>query len=332
MQNTVAVISLKKIRSNARKIKRQAGVSLIAVVKDNGYGHGAVEVAHALDNIADMFAVSTVDEGAALRVGGITKDVLVLSPPLCEEEVVRACAYRLTLSLTSLAVLRLCARAKTGELLAHISVNTGMNRYGFRPDAVSRCCREALRAGILVTGIYSHLYLAEDERICAEQARLFLSACDCARAYFPHCMRHLSSTGGALRGIAFDGVRAGIALYGYLPQGFEGALPVQPAAKLYATVSHACVPFGGGAGYAKYEGNAKELHTLRLGYGDGFFRAGGVEAQGKLCMDACVREGKARIGARRLVLKSVTEYARAHGTTEYEVLVNILNKAVKIYV
>lgn len=335
MQNILAVISLDRIRKNASKIKAAAGAPLIAVVKDDAYGHGAERVAHALAGIASAFAVSTVDEGAALRVGGISDDILTLTPPLCEEEVVRAAGYSLDVSITSLAVLHIVERAVQRHgfrISAHLAVNTGMNRYGFRPERVREACARAKAAGIGIKGIYSHFYLPQDARARQEQIALFEGACTAAREYFPACVRHISATGGLLAGERFDAVRAGISLYGYLPGGFENTLKLQPAMKLYAAAAQSGTALGGGIGYQKAERTYRKIHTLRLGYGDGFSRTGGGICVGNLCMDACVCEGGARVGKRKLIVKNVSDYAERIGTTEYEVLVNIARKAVKTYV
>lgn len=333
MQNTVAVISLKNIVNNARKIIETAGVPLIAVVKDDAYGHGAEKVANALFDTVSSFAVASVDEGAALKIAGISKDVLVLTPPLCEDEVIRTAGYGLVATVSSLSVLRLCVRAVQKYRLylrVHFAVNTGMNRYGFRPERMRSACREALAAGIAVEGVYSHFYCAEDGNARAEQLSLFDGACAAVREYFPDCTRHISATGGAIAGVRYDAFRAGIALYGYLPSGFEHTIPLKPAMKIYATVAQSGALLGGGMGYARAKKRNCKVQTLRLGYGDGFFRTGGLGAD-VLCMDACVREGAGRTGDRRLVLANVSGYAKEHGTTEYEVLVNIARKAVKFY-
>ena len=326
MQNVEAVISLKRIEENARKIGRAAGVPLIAVVKDDAYGHGAERVALRLQPYVAGFAVSTADEGAALRCAGITKDILVLTPPLTQEEVLRLHGYGCIATLSSLPALRLCRKG----MRAHLAVNTGMNRYGFRPERVGQACREALKAGISAEGIYSHFYDAADPCARLAQQVRFERACRRAAEYFPHLVRHLSATGGAIAGADYDAVRAGIALYGYLPAGFEGRLSVRPAMQVYATVAHTATQLGGGAGYTAEEGHGA-LYTLRLGYGDGFFRAGLQGAVGKLCMDAAVCDGSARFGRKKSVLGDVSEYARAHGTSEYEVLTMIGKKAERRY-
>lgn len=324
MQNTLAIISLKRIRENAKLIKRAAGVPLIAALKDDGYGHGAERVALALSGVADMFAVSTVDEGAALRCAGVEEDILVLTPPLCKEEVLRISAYNLIAAISSFFVLK-TAKAAVQEhgivLRVHLVVNTGMNRYGFLPERMWKVAKKA--EPLIVEGVYSHLYMPASAPDLKAQVELFQGAERIVKAAYPHAKSHLAATGGILAGVKADMARAGIALYGYLPEGFE-LEGVKPAMKLYATVSHNGKTVGRGCGYRIQEG-MERAHTLRLGYGDGFFRAG------KLCMDASVESGYARTGRRKLVLKEVSAYAKAHSTIEYEALVNITKKAEKRY-
>ncbi len=337
MQNNVARISLKRIRKNAEAVKKAAGGSpLIAVVKDDGYGHGGERVALALSGIAYSFAVATVEEGASLRVAGVAEEILVLTPPLCEEEVLRGAYYWLTFTLSSFAVLNVIARAAQNYQLAisaHIAVNTGMNRYGFRPELLARACKEAKEHGVFVTGVYSHLYAPENEAAREEQAALFDRCAQTVQTFFPHAVRHFAATGGVLAGekYRFDAVRSGIALYGYLPDGFDGMLDVKPAMKVYTHVAQSGTFTGGGVGYAKADQPYRRLQTLRLGYGDGLFREGTERSVGKLCMDAYVREGRNALGRRLLAVKDIQAYAKAHGTIAYEVLCNLAKKAEKIY-
>lgn len=331
MYRIIERVSLKNIRTNAEKIKAYAGGKLIAVVKDDAYGHGAECVCRALFSIADMFAVSSVEEGAALRAAGVAQDILVLTPCLSVEEGVRLISYNLIASVSSFAAFNMLLRAEqvAGEhVRAHLVVNTGMNRYGVRP---SLFCRLAETVGERTEGLYSHFYIPHEEAARKAQEEVFLNSCETVKKIAPDALCHIAATGGALAHAGGEAVRAGIALYGYLPQGFEGALSVKPAAKFYAAVSHSAVPFGEGAGYAKAPERFSSLYTLRLGYGDGFFRAGGLNAIGKLCMDASIREGKARFSSRRLILSNVSAYAKELGTTEYEVLVRLGARAEKIY-
>ncbi|MDE6677013.1 MAG: alanine racemase, partial [Clostridia bacterium] len=333
MQNVLTVISLKNIKSNALVFKRLAKKPLIAVVKDDAYGHGAEEVARAIEDTVDGFAVATVDEGATLKIAGIQKDILVLTPPLSEEEVVRIYCLGLVATVSSTAALKLILRAqeKFGfSLRAHIAVNTGMNRYGFRPERAKGACRAAAVGGVSVEGVYSHYYAPENERIRHVQAGAFEEACKAVREYFPNAMRHIAATGGTLAGgELYDAVRIGIGLYGYLPGGFESfEIQLKPAMKIYATVAQGGKFTGGGAGYNIVKKDYEKVHTLRLGYGDGFHRSGGIGI-GKLCMDAAIREGRGDFGMRRIAVKDISAYAKSIGTTEYEVLVGAGKKSVK---
>ena len=326
MQNTLAVISLKRIRENAEIIKRAAGAPLIAVIKDDAYGHGAERVAHALFGIADAFAVSTVDEGAALRCAGVREDILVLTPPLDEEETIRLSYYDLIASISSFFVLKKALAAVRTEKLtlrAHLVINTGMNRYGFLPEKLGEALKRTRE--LQVEGVYSHLYLPSSETCLREQARLFEKSVSAVKEVYPDAVSHLAATGGILAGVKTDMARAGISLYGYLPEGFGNALEVKPALKVYAAVAQNGRTTGRGFGYGLNEEGAEKSHTLRFGYGDGFFRAG------KLCMDACVVKGAAKTGRRKLIFKDAAAYARLHGTTEYEALVNVTKRAEKRY-
>lgn len=322
----MAQISLKRIRENARLIKRAAGASLIAVVKDDAYGHGGERVALGLHGVADAFAVATVDEGASLRCAGVSEDILVLTPPLCREEVIRISSYNMIAPLTSFFVLKLALSVVEEEdipLRVHITVNTGMNRYGFQPRRIAEVLKKT--GNFSVEGVFSHLYAPASEAHLNAQLKLFEEAAECVKAVYPDAKSHLSATGGILAGVKADMVRAGIALYGYFPEGFTIG-DIKPAMKIYASVAHNGRTVGNGFGYRIEENMPVRAHTLRFGYGDGFFRDGG-----RLCMDATVESGYARTGARKLVLKDVSEYAKLHNTTEYEALVNVSRRADKSY-
>ncbi len=321
MQSLLAAVSLRRIAENAKAVQRIAKKPLLAVVKDDAYGHGAIHVSLALEPFVSGFAVATVNEGAALRLGGVQKEILVLTPPLCREEGLRAEAYSLLSTLDSAATLHF------GVKRVHLAVNTGMNRYGVRPSRVGQLLKRAQEEGVLVEGVYSHLFDPSDGGAAEKQAAYFAEAAARVKESFPAAKSHLSATGGLLLPIEADLVRCGLALYGYSQSG----LPVRPAMKIYAAVSSARTAFGEGIGYARANRPYSALHTLRLGYGDGFFREGGLSAVGKLCMDACVREGRGTAGTRRLILRDFEAYAREHNTSVYEVLVNVARKAERKY-
>ena len=330
MQSLLAEISLPSIRHNAEYFLKRAPM-LIAVVKDDAYGHGAEEVALALRGIASSFAVATVEEGASLRLAGIEEEILVLTPPMTEEEAVRLLYYDLTASLTSYPALELLAEAaeKVGICpKAHLAINTGMNRYGFAAEEAKRAALTAKGHGIAVEGVFSHYFMAENDAARDKQNVLFLRAVSKTREVFPACLAHIAATGGSLKGENFDAVRVGLGLYGYLPNGGH----LRRAMKVYAYVSNSCQRTGEGLGYAFAERNIPSVHTLRLGYGDGFFRTGHDGATENLCMDAALMEGEATFGEKKLVVSDFEAYAKRHSTSVYEALVRLSSKAVKRYI
>lgn len=333
MQQTRAVVSLGAVCGNAAYFKARAGgAKLCAVVKADGYGHGAAQVAAALRGTADLFAVSLVAEGAALRLAGIAEDILVLTPPLCEEEALRGLYYGLLFTAGDAADCALLARAGRayGEApRCHLKCNTGMNRYGAEAPAFAALCAAAEK-GCRVEGVYSHFYRPEHAETREKQFALFCKAADTAETRFGRLVRHIAATGGTLAGgYEQDMVRIGIGLYGYLPQGF--ALPrgtLTPAMRVFATVAAERAYAFGGAGYGAHTPTGARLYTLRCGYADGFPRE---HAPFPLCMDAAVCEGYAKKYEELPVLTDADACAAAHGTIPYEVLVNAGRRAVKVY-
>lgn len=318
MQKTLSVVDLNAIRRNAMNIRARLGEKFFyAVVKADGYGHGAVRVAHAVGEIVDGFCVAIVDEGAALRAAGVSKPILVLTPPLDGEDAARAAFYGLNVTVNSVQTARLIGGAR-----CHIKVNTGMNRLGCTVGELPTLLRELEPSQI--DGVYSHLYAAENGRASAEQLRLFGRAEELVKGINPHACAHLSASGGLLRGGNYvkDGVRCGILLYGYAPTGFS-RVGFEPALKVYARRTQQTKFIGGGVGYNVAEREYDGLCTYRLGYADGFRRTVPL-GEKTLCMDGFVREG----GEEWLcVMDDADEYARRCGTISYEVLTSVTRRS-----
>ena len=340
MQKVLAKIDLKNIRSNARAFKDLTGKPVCAVVKANAYGHGAEEVVCALESEADAFAVSLVSEAEAIRTAACGKDILILTPPLCEEEIRVSARNGFLLTVGDLATAwRVVAAAEKHRLpvRVHIKANTGMNRYGANLQTLGRICtRLKSSPRIRVEGVYSHLYgntrkLAEAQRLRFEKA---VAVC---RRYYPNAIAHVSATYGALLGekFAFDMTRIGIGLYGYLPDGAQDldktrvqSLQLKKAMTVYATVSAERKFTDGGAGYGKSVESPidERLSVLRVGYADGFLRTringldGYERNANNLCMDACVRWGSSLKVKRVPVITDASETAKRTGTISYEVL------------
>lgn len=337
MQQNRAVIRLDHIRENAKILRRAADAKLCAVVKADGYGHGAAETARALAGVADMFAVALVDEGACLRLS-CPADILVLVPPLSEEEALRGVASGLIFTVGDAADCALVSRAaeKLGKTArCHLKVNTGMNRFGFDLTGFSAFCKSRKPRNVRIEGIFSHFYMPENAEVTKNQFVRFQLFCDLAENAFGGLVKHIAATGGLLADgrYALDMVRPGIGLYGYLPHGFAGALPLKKAMRVYSSAVCSRRFGSGGAGYGAYAGGAGSwLTAVRCGYADGFFRRGGIGNVNSLCMDVFLYPQKKEKYGEVCVLSDADAYAEANGTISYEVLVNAGKRAVKIYV
>ena len=321
MQRTLSVVNLTAIRENALKVKSLAGKSkFFAVVKADAYGHGAERVARHIEDVADGFCVALIEEGISLRVAGITKQILVLTPPLDGYDVSRSRAYNLTVTVNSVG----CARLACGTP-CHIKVNTGMNRLGCNtgelPDVLRALPSES------VEGVYSHLFAPQDEAASFNQLKIFERAVRLVKTFKHNACAHLSASGGILRGgkFLFDGVRCGILLYGYNPSGFD--FGVTPALKVYARRTQTAEFIGGGAGYAYASKNYKRLSAYRCGYADGFKRTVAL-GENNLCMDAFVSE---RDDDMLCVFGNADDYARRCGTISYEALTDVTRRSEIIY-
>lgn len=321
MQKTLAVVNIKNLVDNALYVRDILGKrQFYAVVKANAYGHGAARVALALESVVDGFCVAITDEGAALRLAGITKPVLVFAPPMGEDDVLRAKYYNLTVTVNSVQTARM-ARG----LPCIIKVNTGMNRFGCNLGDLERVLGSVDTENL--QGVYSHLYAPQLRRDSAAQLRAFNVAEELVKSKKLNTFAHIAASGGLLAGEKYikDGARVGILLYGYAPSGFKA--DVKPVLKVYARRAQTTRFYGGGAGYAPAEKQFNRLSTYRLGYADGFPRSSPL-GTGKLCMDAFIREGGKKM---QPVLENAEELAMANGTISYEILCAATRRAEIVY-
>lgn len=349
MQKVRAEIHLNHIRRNAEKFSSLTQRRLCAVVKANAYGHGAEEVVAALAGRADCFAVALIEEGLAIRAAAQGKDILVFTPPLCEEEVYTIAAGGLIASVPDLYTAKLCVAVCQKfrlSLRVHLKVNTGMNRYGMNLSMLGKVCKLFSQSPcVRVEGVYSHLYTCARD-IAEKQRELFVRMRLVCKGYFPNAIAHLGATYGALLGerYAFDMLRVGIGLYGYLPGGLSGkteeigkSLTLEKGMTVYAVTAAKRKYAFGGAGYgeANLQG-VKEVAVCRFGYADGFLRKkeNGVNGwQGQindLCMDVSLRKDGKR-GVWTPILTDADEIARLTGTISYEVLCAATRRAEFIY-
>ena len=323
MQKTTARISLSAIRRNAAHLKDRAfGRTFFAVVKADAYGHGAIEVARALSNIAEGFCVAIVDEGVELRAAGISAPVLVLTPPMDADDALRMRAYDLMPTVVDKRTAHMCR-----SMPVHIKINTGMNRYGCPPQGLNSLLSEC--AGCRICGVYSHIYAPLSKKDVSAQVAAFRECAGMVKAVAPSACAHLAATAGTLAGgeLLFEGVRCGIGLYGYAPEGFaDGALV--PAMKVYARrVQSFSPPVGGGVGYAVSKRKYNVLSSYRAGYADGLARTYAL-GEGYLCMDSFVAES----GADEVcVFSDAKKYAEKLGTISYEALCAVTKRSRRVY-
>jgi alanine racemase len=292
-----AEISLQAILHNLRVIRKQVGAQrkILAVVKSNAYGLGAVPVAKALQKAGtEWFGVTCANEGVELREAGIRKRILVLTGFWPGEER-RLIQNNLTPTVTrvdDLGHLERSAKVAGGKsrLRFHLKINTGMNRLGISADEVECFARTLARCKhIELEGTFTHFASAEDftARQTNEQEKVFLACLDRMRALgVAPGIVHMANSGAicARPSTWADMVRPGAILYGYY-QSFDppqkkqevmGQVALQPCLSLRARIiSLRNVPVGEGVGYAArfVTKRPSRIAVINAGYADGVVRA-----------------------------------------------------------
>jgi alanine racemase len=291
-----AEISLQAIGRNLRRIRRHIGPKpqILAVVKSNAYGLGAVPVAKALEKAgAERFGVTCANEGVELRESGIRKPILVLTGFWPGEEK-RFIANRLTPSVTRLEDVRSLERAAKSarvksRLRFHLKINTGMNRLGLLPselDAFASALADCRH--IELEGTFTHFASAEDfsARQTDEQEQTFRKCLDLLRALgVSPGVVHMANSGAicARPSTWADMVRPGAILYGYYQsfdpphkgQEIRDRLPVEPSLSLRARIiTLRDLPAGQPVGYgARFvTERPSRIAVINAGYADGILR------------------------------------------------------------
>lgn len=357
IRRTRVEVDLAAIIGNAREVAALTGAQVFAVVKADGYGHGAVAVAQALERARAVagFGVSLVEEGVALRDAGIASPVLVMGPSQHggEDDMVASKLTPVIACAEDLAALADVARRR-GPVEAHLKVDTGMgrlgvplSRWGWFLDRIARF--EALDIAALLT------HLAESESLdatfTAEQGRRFREAVATARnrGVTPPLL-HVCNSGGLLtRPELHHGmVRPGVALYGVVPRpDLRAIAPLRPVMRVVTQVLFVRdLPVGASVSYGRsfVTGRPSRIATLPVGYADGYPRILGNRGHvlvggrrcpvvGVVCMDLCMVDvtdvpGVVRSGDEAVLLGdqgdgpaiTADELATWAGTIPYEIL------------
>ncbi|MEJ2641421.1 MAG: alanine racemase [Desulfosarcinaceae bacterium] len=313
-----AEIDLDAIAHNIRALKGliHPQARLLAAVKANAYGHGALEVSRtALAGGADYLGVARPAEGIALRDAGITAPILIFgySPPELAPELAAHGLEQSVYDLDTAGRMAACLSSGDASLAVHLKVDTGMGRLGIPcPDEamVERCVDMVAQLTLLpelkLTGLFSHFATADsrDKGFAQRQFQRFETCLDAltTRGLRPP-LCHMANSGAIidLPATHLDMVRAGISVYGLYPSDevMRARIDLRPALSLKARIIHVkTVPPGTPISYGCTWRAEREtsIATVPIGYADGYSRglsnrgmmlvgARRVPIVGRVCMD-----------------------------------------------
>ncbi len=317
-RSAFAIVDLDALAANIGAIRDCVGadVQVMAVVKGNGYGHGAVPIARtAIDAGAAALGVATVDEGAQLRRAGIETPILVFGA-VGRHERHQAIGHRLGLVVTNEAFARALAADAASSLAkelvpVHVKIDTGMRRFGATPADVPGLVRTiASLEKLRLDGVMTHLACAdaEDPAMVTEQVAIFdRCLAELERAGLPVPTQHLANSAATLRFPAFhrNVVRVGIAMYGLVPDAsIPLPAPMRPVLTVHGRVVRVfdlspqdLVGYGG-----TYRSAGDERAALvPIGYADGYRR--GLSSQGWMSLQGQRAEVIGRVSMDQTVVR-----------------------------
>ncbi|MBR7000958.1 MAG: alanine racemase [Lachnospiraceae bacterium] len=361
-------VDLSAVRHNLKEAKAKiGGKKLLAVVKTDAYGHGAVRVSEAIADLVDYYAVACLSEAVELREGGIKKPILILgytSP----KEYGELLAYNITPTvytydaaekLSEIALL-LGTKAKI-----HIAVDTGMGRIGFIPSAenADTVAKIAALPGIEIEGVFTHFAKADEADKSYTESQIahfdwFIDRLSERGVQIP--IRHCYNSAAImdLSETKYEMVRSGIITYGLLPSAEvkKESMNLQPVMEWKAHVIHVkTLPAGCGISYGATYVTDKErrIATVSVGYGDGYPRSLSGKGRvlihgqsapilGRVCMDQMmvdvsdIKEVKPEdivtlFGKDGDAFLSAEEVADLSGRFNYELVCDISMRVSKIY-
>lgn len=294
-----AYINLEAIKHNFDVIAQLVAPSkVIAVVKANAYGHGAVEVARALSGRASLFAVATCGEAIQLRQANICDLILILGhvePSLASHIALHN--IEITVHTLEHAYL-LSSQLNQGQRLnVHIKLDTGMSRLGFAVSDTASILKLWDITGINPVGLFTHFAAAdsiqaEDKLFTAKQYERFVQVKEYLHACGKDLLCHVSNSAASMHYPEFreNAVRTGILLYGLSPSPMDKQLlsKLKPAMVLKAQISEikklragSCISYG-----RTYRANKDiTVATISAGYADGYPRA--LSSQGSVSIKEC---------------------------------------------
>jgi alanine racemase len=369
---TVARVDLNALKSNYRHIvehleqeRSSQPPGTIAVVKANAYGHGAAQVARALEDAgADLLACADIEEGAALRSAGVRAGILVFGAlSVSDLDGLFDCKLTPTISTPGAARAVQAAAAKYKQRLRyHLKIDTGMNRLGFRFDNLRRTLPELLASeNLSLDAVYTHFATADepDSPLFNEQRLRFDRAlADVERLGGRPQYRHTCNSAALLRDSRawFDRVRPGLLLYGIVPPPLATTLALAPVMSLTSrVVAVKGVRAGEGVGYGVRftTETSTTIAIVPAGYADGLdlrlagrgvvlIRGRRAPIVGSVCMDMLMADVTGMdvspgdevviIGSQKSGHVDVREMAATIGTIPWEVVCRIGSRIERMYV
>ncbi len=310
-----AEIDLDKLAHNMREIRRLAkSENIIAVVKADAYGHGAVDVAPVLlKNGANMLAVAIQSEAMELRRSGIECPIMILgfTPPNLIDNLLKYNIEQTVYSYKFASELSKMALKENKMAKIHIALDTGMGRIGYLPndESAEEVYNISKLPNILIVGMFCHFSTADekDKTYTYEQVKKyddFYEKLKAKKVYIK--MRHIANSAAIidLPETHYEAVRPGIIIYGYYPSDEVNKenIDLKPVMTLKTNVVHIkTLPPGEYVSYGRKYKTEREsiIATLPIGYADGYtrllFEKGKVILKGefapvigKICMDQCM--------------------------------------------
>lgn len=362
-------ISLDALRHNLRAFRESlpAEMRILAVVKADAYGHGAVQIAReCVHEGASYLAVAFMDEALELRRGGIEAPILVLGYTPAEAMPL-AVKYRITINVYSLDVLEALARRGPEEpaVKIHIKVDSGMGRLGLNrtEDAIAFVERALSLPGVEVEGLFTHYACADeaDKSYTREQFGKFEQVVGYFRQkgiVFPYVHAGNTATAIDTPEISYNMVRLGIGMYGMYPSDEVNMerVKLRPVMSLKTRiVMLKRMEEGAGVSYGAlyHASEGEEIATLAVGYADGFsrmltgkahalIRGKRVPVVGRICMDQCmislegvsgaeIGDEVVMFGEQDGLILPAEELAEKLGTVNYEIVCMISHRVPRVY-
>ncbi len=305
-----AEVNIDIIRNNISKIKSELKNSkFMAVIKADGYGHGAVSCAKYINDIVDFYGVATVDEALDLKSSFINKPILILGA-IFDEKIPDALSSDIRFTVFDInTAKRLSEYAKVmnKNCYIHIKIDTGMNRIGFKND---ECLIDKIKTiynlpNIVIEGIFTHFANADEDDLLRANNQLsdfkkILDKLSDNKINIP--IKHCANSAAILNfdNAHMDMVRAGLITYGYYPSNYvDKKIKVEPALSLKSHVIFVkYIEKNQGISYNSsfISDKRMKIATIPVGYGDGYPRSlsnigyvliNGHKANivGKICMD-----------------------------------------------